>query len=350
MKKFFVLLLAVLVGYRAAGQTKGTPAPSSAVAPAPARLGETRVAQWQGDKKAVFLLMFDDGLPSAWQIALPELKKRGMTGTFYVVPAKGEYKKFEKTWLTDMVAAGMVFANHTMTHNGFQGKADTEMEINDCTQYLLKNVTGKTPRLISFALPGVKDYDFGGLDFKGLLAQNNLVSRPPFEGHGANYHLKALPEYLALADKAIASGGMEYVVFHGLERVTPNWGFQDMWAVKQDVFSIFLDGLQERRDRGDLWITDHVSWHQYKTERDSARVTVLENTAKQMRLQLKSDTDPQLYDLPLTLISQVPASWRNCTITQGDKSSVVAPVGGKLLFDAVPNGEPISIQPSAMIH
>jgi len=355
MKKLFVLSLALLAACRGnAAETKAAPvadaAVADAVAPAPARVGDTRVARWQGDKKAVFLLMFDDGWPSHWQVALPELKKRGMIGTFYIVPKKGEYTKFEKTWLTDMLAAGMVLANHTSTHNGFQGKEDTEMEITGCTQYLLKNVPGKNPRLISFGLPGVTDYDYGGLDFKALLAQNNLIDRPPFTGHGANYHIKTLPEYLARADKAIASGDMEYLVFHGLERIVPNWGYQDMWAVPQTVFLPFLDGLQERRDRGDLWITDHISWHQYKTERESAKVTILENTATQIRLELKSDADTQLYDLPLTLVTQVPANWQQCTVTQGDKKATVAATDGKLLFEALPNAAPISIQPIVMAH
>lgn len=347
MKKLFVLSLALLVGWRgAAAEIKTTPVADVLVTPTAARIGQTRVAQWKGDKKAVFLLMFDDGWPSHWQVALPELKRRGMIGTFYIVPKKGEYTKFEKTWLTEMLAAGMVFANHTATHNGFQGKDDTEMEINDCTQYLLKNVPGKNPRLISFGLPGVDDYDYGGLDFKALLAQNNLIDRPDFKDHGANYHLKTLPEYLALADKAIASGGMEYVIFHGLERTVPNWGYQDMWAVPQTVFLPFLDGLQERRDQGDLWITDHISWHQYQTERESAKVTVLENTGEQIRLELKSDADPQFYDLPLTLTTQVPAAWKRCEVTQGTSKVVVAAKNGTVDYNAVPGAAPIVIQPA----
>jgi peptidoglycan/xylan/chitin deacetylase (PgdA/CDA1 family) len=319
---------------------------STPVASTPAP-GETRVARWQDDKKAAFLLMFDDGWPSHWQVAVPELQKRGMTGTFYVCPAKGEYKKFENTWVKDVVAAGMVLGNHTMTHNGFQGEADTEMEIGDTTRYILEKVPGKNPRLISFALPGVKDYDYGGVPLKDVLAKYNLVSRGDFRDHGANYHIKTLEKYVELADKAIASGGLEYIVYHGLERITPNWGYQDMWAVKQDVFSSFLDALQERRDRGDLWITDHISSHQYETERDTAKVSVLENSVKKIRLALKTEADPQLYDLPLTLITQVPASWKKCKIAQGEKMQVIEVTQGAVRFQAQPDGSPISMQPEA---
>ncbi|WP_157447435.1 hypothetical protein [Chthoniobacter flavus] len=63
------------------------------------------------------------------------------------------------------------------------------------------------------------------------------MDRGDFKGHGAVYHLKTTAEMIALADKAIATGGLEYLVIHGVERITPNWGYQDMWALKQDIFS-----------------------------------------------------------------------------------------------------------------
>src|SRR3954470_19259896 len=77
--------------------------------PAAGAAGETRVARWQDDKAACFLLMFDDSWPSAWQVAVPELVKRGMIGTFYICPGKGEYKKFAKKWEEEVWKQGMVY-------------------------------------------------------------------------------------------------------------------------------------------------------------------------------------------------------------------------------------------------
>ena len=39
-------------------------------------VGTTRIATWQDDRTAAFLLMFDDGWPSHWQVAAPELQKQ----------------------------------------------------------------------------------------------------------------------------------------------------------------------------------------------------------------------------------------------------------------------------------
>ncbi len=314
-----------------------------------AKVGSTRVARWKDDKKAAFLLMFDDGWPSHWQVALPELLKRRMTATFYIVPNKGEFKKFEKTWREQFLQQGMALANHTLTHDGLQSLEDAEREFTDCTVYinaLISEVSkSKEPRLLSYGQPGVTDWKITKEQEKELIAKNRLIERPTFVGHGVNYHLKTMEEMLALADKAIANGGMEYLVIHGVERIVPDWKYQDMWAFKQSVFLPLLDALAERRERGDLWITDHISQHKYETERSSAEVKLLEATGQRLLLELTSKADAQLYDFPLTLITQVPAKWQQCQVTQGARKSVVTALKGALQFEALPGDEPIVIEP-----
>jgi peptidoglycan/xylan/chitin deacetylase (PgdA/CDA1 family) len=313
----------------------------------PLTAGTARVANWKDDKTGAFVLMFDDGWPSHWQVAMPELVKRGMTATFYIVPNKGEYKKFEGVWKEKMIPAGMVLGNHTMTHDGFQNAKDTEWEYTEATNYLLNLVPGKTPRLISFALPGVKDYNYEGTDIKALMSKNNLIDRGDFKGHGAVYHWKTTSEMLALADKAIANKGMEYIVFHGVERITPNWGYQDMWSPKTEVFLGLLDGLQERRDRGELWVTDHITAYKYQEERKTAKVRTIESTAKKIALELTSDTDAQLYDEPLTLFAGVPSKWMKCSIVQGETKSEALVEKGQIRFTALPNVGPVVLTPLA---
>ena len=51
-----------------------------------AAVTDSQVANWKDNKTAAFLLMFDDGLNSAYQVAKPELLKRNMIATFYVNP------------------------------------------------------------------------------------------------------------------------------------------------------------------------------------------------------------------------------------------------------------------------
>ncbi|HSI09115.1 MAG TPA: polysaccharide deacetylase family protein [Rariglobus sp.] len=314
-----------------------------------AAVGDTRVATWKDNRTAVFMLMFDDGWPSHFQVAVPELEKRGMIATFYICPAKGEFKTQSGSW--DKVAKSkMVLADHTMTHQGVKDMANADYEIGECAAVIRKLQPGKENRLVSFGMPGVGPgkWNINSTQLKELLEKHHLVSRPTFDGHGAVYHQKTFEEMIALADKAIAKKGVEYLVAHGVERITPDWGYQDMWPLKQTIFLPLLDALKERSDRGDLWITDHISQYQYATERDGATVKTLKVIANGIQLELKSSADPKFYDLPLTLVTEVPAGWRTCNISQGGGTPVAATAkDGVLTFDATPNGPPISIWPVA---
>ena len=74
--------------------------------------------KWKDGKKAVFFLMFDDSAPSAVKTVVSELKKRGMAGTFYVVPGGSPFKAAQKAWETELPGPGIVYANHTFSHKG----------------------------------------------------------------------------------------------------------------------------------------------------------------------------------------------------------------------------------------
>lgn len=302
--------------------------------------GTTRIATWQDDRTAAFLLMFDDGWPSHWQVAAPELQKRGMIATFYINPAKGEYAKFPKEW-EKVRAMGMVMANHTMTHQGAATPEAGVKEIENCQKALY--ALQPAPRLISFGMPGVKEWKLPPEQHQATLKSNNLIDRPTFNDHGAVYHLKTTAQMLALADKAIAAKGMEYLVIHGVERIEPKWGYQDFWALKQDIFLPLLDELKTRADRGDLWITDHISWHKYQAERKAATVKTLASDAQLIRLELTATTDPALYDLPLTLVTTVPAGWKQVSVKQGASISSVAAAAGSVRFRALPGGGTIEL-------
>ncbi|MBI5835522.1 MAG: polysaccharide deacetylase family protein [Armatimonadetes bacterium] len=302
--------------------------------------GETRIARWQGDKTAAFMLMFDDGWPSHWQVAVPELVKRGLIATFYINPAKGEFDKFKRTWAEDLWKQGMVYGDHTMTHRGVRDMESAEREIGDCAKWIRDTVPGKPGRLLSYGQPGVgpNDWNITAAQLDTLLAEHHLISRPTFDGHGAVYHWQTTEQMLALADKAIATRGLEYLVIHGVERIVPDWKYQDFWALKQAVFLPLLDGIKERADRGDLWVTDHISAHQYETERDKATVKVLEATEQTIRLALTHTADAALYDLPVTLVTQVPAGWTRVTVTQGGTTREVEVKDGAARYEARPDG------------
>ncbi len=307
-------------------------------------VGETRVARWKGDVTAAFLLLFDDSWPSHFQVAAPALAERGLTGTFYINPGKGEYRAFSNQWEHTVWKMGMVYGNHTYAHESVTNAAQAEQVIKACNDEILRMVPGRVPRLLSYGQPGVKEWLVSSNDLQAILAKHNLVDRPPFKDHGAVYHWQTTAQMLALADRAIDSQGLEYLIVHGVERIKPEWKYQDFWALKQAVFFPLLDGLKERRDQGKLWITDPVSAHKYETERASAKVTVLGATRQEIRLTLTCDADLRLYDEPLTLVTRVPEDWRSCDLKRTGTNLTLAVSQGHVRYDAVPDGQPLTLR------
>ncbi len=315
-------------------------------------LGSTQVAKWKDNKKASFLLMFDDNAPTHIKNVIPELKKRNFIGTFYVCPGKNGYND---AWKNEIPKTGMEYANHTYTHSGAKDAAKLDEEIKLCSEAIDKAYPDrKTPRLISWGKPGTgkgtwlvsKDEE------KAALIKYNLVDRGPFKG--AAIHYKTGKDLVAVAEKALADGSTGYIVFHGVGG--------DWLSASMPDFLQLLDYLTSKQDQ--IWVTDHISSHKYETERNGAEVKVTEATDKKIQLSLTAKIspkfhdldgkeytsdkiDPKLYDAPLTLMTKVPANWQKCQITQGSQKTTATASNGTLQYAAVPNGEPIVIQPES---
>ena len=192
--------------------------------------------------------------------------------------------------------------------------------------------------LVSYAQPGVdaKDWTISAAELDALLKRHRLVSRPDFRDHGAVYHLKTAADMIARADRAIATQGMEYVIFHGIERIQPDWGYQDFWAFKQTEYLALLDALKQRSDRGQLWVTDHIALHRYETTRDHAALRLISATSGAIQLELTCHADPRDYAVPLTLVVQVPADWERVRVRHASGNSLASPQAGAIRFDAAP--------------
>jgi hypothetical protein len=235
-----------------------------------------------------------------------------------------------------MVESGMVLANHTFNHTGAPDLAGIEEEIKKCSEVLNKiTPNGDKPHLVSFGIPGGLKPGYWNItkqQLKEILDKYNLIERPPFKGPVCNF--KTVKEVTNLVDDAIAKGKFEYTVFHGFGGDWLNFSLPDSIAI--------LDYVAERQDQ--LWITDPILLHKYQTEFKTADVKVVSKDDKRIQLMLACQADPKLYDQPLTLTTQVPASWKKCQVTQGERKVTVDVVGGAARYDAVPGVTPITLE------
>lgn len=290
--------------------------------------GATRIARWHQDKACALVLMFDDSVPSHVKTAVPELSKRGFTGTFYINPGTGHYAAHKSAWEGSIPAAGMELGNHTLTHKGVKSLDDAEREIGGCNEAIHRITADQPwPRLVTWGRPGVKkeDWTISKEDLAAQLAKNHLVERPDFGGRGAGVALKTSADMLRHVDQAAAKGTLEAIIFHGVGG--------DWLSVPAATFTELLDGLTARPQ---VWVTGHIAAHSYAVERDAATVTATRVADGRITLALACTADPALHRQPLTLVTALPAGWTACTATQGKASADAVVADGHARYQALP--------------
>lgn len=295
----------------------------------------TRILKWKDGKKAVYMLGFDDNYPTMFTNVIPELEKRKMVGNFYVNPGSPNWTKHKDDWATAAKSPYVVLHNHTFLHTGIQSVDEFEQDLkktNDAIYAITPQF--KNPRLIVFRQPGGCIWKITKDETKASVAKYHMASRPWLDGPPLT--MKTLEEMLATVDTALSRGEVGFVDFHG---VGGNQGL----TVPTERFTALLDKLEAQREN--FWITDAVSLHQYQGERKSSTIKVLQSDASEVRVSLTCTLDPVYFDLPLTVAVEVPASWKECNITQGSKTSQAVAAGGEVRFDALPGPDEIVIKP-----
>lgn len=295
--------------------------------------GDTQILKWKDGKKAAFMLAFDDSAPSQLKNVVPELEKRKIVGNFYLVTGNKLYGALKRRWEAAAQSPYVAVANHTFTHKGVNNAAELDPELAQCNEVLYGlKPEGKKTRLFGFGKPGGVPWKVTPEEQAAALARHHLCNRPPFAGPPVNY--KSAETTVATVDAAIAKGEMGHLDFHGVG--------EDWLVTPVEWFTALLDKLESVRDQ--VWITDVVSWHQYVTERDRAAVQVISADKDILTLELTSKADPALYDLPLTLSTQVPADWENCLVTQGAGTRPLLVKEGLVMYDAIPGSGTITLK------
>jgi peptidoglycan/xylan/chitin deacetylase (PgdA/CDA1 family) len=290
------------------------------------KAGDTAVLKWKDGKKAVFLLAFDDSCDSHLKTAIPLLRQYGMVGTFYVNQGKAQYQKAAAVWEKELPRnPAVAYGNHTFTHAGATNAAQLDVELSRSAEAIQACYPDrKQPFLVSFGRPGGVPWKVSDDEKKVALAKYHLIERPAFFSYP--FHVKTTDEVVGLVDKAIAKGDMGHLDFHGVGG--------DWLVTPTDMFAALLNKLAACKDQ--VWVTDHITYHKYLTERDSAQVKVLQADKEQIRVQLSSQAAQQLYDTALTLETCVPPEWKACQVEQGTVQSEYPVVNGAVRYGGVP--------------
>jgi peptidoglycan/xylan/chitin deacetylase (PgdA/CDA1 family) len=221
-----------------------------------AQVHTVKVLPWDNHPAAVSLT-FDDARPVQLDVAVPELNKRHLHATFFVIVSK-------LTRLDDWRKAqleGHEIGNHSLTHPhpDALNKGDEELQVEDAKLFLDSNFRSD---ILIFAYPysemsagfayWVKRYDFAARGWRGdgnllyVTADSdpdwyNLPSQPTYTKYG-------LDVYKSWIDKARTMQAWTTLQIHGIG--DPSTGFE---PIPTKTFTSLLDYLKAEQKNG-LWV------------------------------------------------------------------------------------------------
>ncbi len=229
-------------------------------------LAQPRFA-WPDGRRAAITLTYDDAIPvSDLDVAIPQLDKAGLKGTFFLM-GKAMRPEDAPRWQA-AAAAGHELGNHTVNHPCLRGTFDMPVQYNSesySVDVLLNEI--RTMNTLLTALDGRKEHAFatpcgqttaGGQDYIAPLIASGLATSirdattmPAAVGGpkvlGEAFVGTSGADMIAWVRKVEDSGGLGVVVFHGVGG--------DYLSVSAEAHQELLAYLAAHRDR--IWTTTY---------------------------------------------------------------------------------------------
>lgn len=222
-----------------------------------AQTPKLRVLSWN-DHPAAVSLTFDDSRAVHLDVVVPELNKRHLNATFFVIVSKltrlDEWRKVQ--------AEGHEIGNHSVTHEhpAVLTQVSEELEVEDAKKFLDSNFKSNitifaypyaelSPGLVSW----VQTYDFAARGWQGDSGVSPYVtsdSEPDWYNlpSQASYTQYDAAVYKSWIDQAFEMRAWTTLQIHGIG--DPSTGFE---PIPTDTFFSLLDYLKAKESRG-LWV------------------------------------------------------------------------------------------------
>ncbi len=327
--------------------------------------GATTACTVKDNKTAAVVFTTDDGFYNSIQQYLPLWQYYNLRGTVALVtgwvagegiaitdtPNMGVYHGSWSEWAALVDGEYLDIGNHTQSHPDLTqcNAAQLEFEINGAKQRIDLNI----PQYHTICL----------LCPSG--AYNNTVINKAMEQHyacrvidnGYNsfspttndiYRLKrqqilsntAVSAAKQWVDAAINTGTWIIEAFHGVNgegwEPPPLSFFNAHWAYIDSQSSI-------------MWCGKFNDVVKYIKERMAARITLISSDASKISLTLSDTLNNAIFNYPLTLKTQVQASWSAVRVTQNGKNSIIIPKNESgnyfVYYDAIPDSGQIDLVP-----
>lgn len=325
---------------------------TAAQLPPPENLPDLSVAKWQGSATAALSLTFDDGTPEHWERGLPLWEEYGFRVTLGIYAEKFENAPERLPQLQQAFDAGHELANHSTTHTSFKELTAEERgaELANCQQLLLDNVVGLEH--VDTVIYPYEEFDetiIAELQGLGYLfarsgphdiseyAPVNDAYEPEFMHLFSWASLNTLEQWQwdSVVDVVMNDGGWMIEQCHGI-------GTEDEenigWSPRPEAeYRIHYDHIASFGEA--LWVAPLGEVGRYIMERNAASFQVLDFTASRLEFIVSDALDNAIFDVPLTVIMEVPEGWESLNVRQGLSAlTVIEADEGRVRFDVTPGG------------
>ena len=304
-----------------------------------------KIAKWQGDKKSVLTLQFDDSTPGQAQLGIPALISRNIVGTWYVNPGRYAYESNLNTWENIAPAGGQELANHTMNHDGASSYDEIVYEVGEASK-IIWQIRGDENfgSLIAFNRGGGTSWNEE--DLAKVLEEYKNIDRQSYLG----IPIKALSvssgsdadDMFEIIPKYINDSNIIRIHFHGIAKENGDppmdYGNAAVWI---NEFNTFLDKLVEKKD--ELWFGGYIEVYKYIKEKENATVLIQKNSDSKYTVRLTSNTDPKFFNEELTIVASILGNWESCEVSYNGETKTYNVQNGNIIFDAKPNKGDIKI-------
>ncbi|ORC37911.1 hypothetical protein B4O97_02625 [Marispirochaeta aestuarii] len=290
-------------------------------------------ARWYKDHAAACSLTFDDGTLDQYAVAAPELDKRGIRGTFFVVTGfvdrgawqDGPFLRRLFSWeqARDLAWRGHEVASHTVHHIDLAANpAEAAEELSRSRERLMdelpwvpavslgwpywrssEEAVALAEKLyIAARAGGVKagpeDWFYGGVNGGSPENIYRIGARGILSSDGE-------AELRPILEEVYSRGGWLIPNFHGVDDGTIDSSALGWEALSLEVFRRILDSLKEQ----DIWFAPFGEAARYVMQRD-ALVLETARAGRVISVDYSSALDPGIYNQRLTLVVEIGQNFR----------------------------------------
>jgi peptidoglycan/xylan/chitin deacetylase (PgdA/CDA1 family) len=284
----------------------------------PTKVGDASICLWADDKVAVLSLTIDDNCAPNVDWWLEQSKELNIQLTWFLVTGgigKQSFSGSYELWKR-VLDAGHAIESHTVTHLAGARTPDTwkgiDWEYGESLKQLETGLAGHRVNFLAYPGGGQSHHNDPQVAAKYYIAARG--TRGTLNGPtGINY----------MQVNAMSKPGFDPAKpFNNLHNLlNPNEGAYRGWAVIIYHYIKDKTTVQQHLDfyktnSNDLWGAKFGDVALYAQQRDTATLTVDENTPTQIKFTLKDEKDDKLFFYPLTIKVRVPDAWKNIGATQ----------------------------------